>query len=115
MKFNRLQNFQKDNTKLSRYRVALAILHDLGIDYLLADLGSVEEIAPDQLSNALVASALQHQRALGFRKCIEMLFTLDRVEIPKTDKVLPDYGALEKMIEDGRIAAEDAEKFAEGF
>lgn len=110
MKYNRLVNFQKNNNKLSRYRTALAILYDLGVDQLLADIGVPNDVPEDHPNIALV-NALQNQRAIGFRHCIDMLFSLDTQSIPETERVQPDYGAIDNMVKEGRIKAEDAEDF----
>lgn len=110
MKYNRLVHFQKNNTKLSRYRLALSILYDLGIDQLLADIGAPKDVVEDHPNIALV-NALQNQRALGYRECINNLFSLDTTSIPEEESTPADYGALDKMVSEGRISAADAEDF----
>lgn len=110
MKFNRLLNFQNNANKLSRYRLALSILYDLGVDQLLLELGTPKDVVEDHPNVALV-NALQNQRALGYRECIAQLFSLDNFAIPEGDRIDPDYGAIEKLVRDGKIKSEDAEDF----
>lgn len=110
MKYNRLVHFQKNSTKLSRYRLALSILYDLGIDQLLAEMGTPKDVIEDHPNIALV-NALQNQRALGYKECIQNLFSLDTTTIPEEERAQADYGALDKMVSEGRISREDAEDF----
>ena len=100
MKFNRVEHFQKDSGKVKRYRVALSILYELGIDQMLLDLVHKEEINLDD-TERLEKSALLFQKLLGYKECLTALFTLDEFEIPKDLLGSPDYGAREKMIASG--------------
>lgn len=110
MKYNRLVHFQKNNNKLSRYRLALSILYELGIDQLLLDLGTSKGVEESQ-PNAMEINALQNQRALGFRECIDALFSLDTQNIPEENRAQPDYGAVDAMIKEGRIDPKDRDSF----
>jgi len=110
MKYNRLVHFQKNSTKLSRYRFALSILYDLGVDQLLADMGTAKDVVDDHPNIALV-NALQNQRAIGYRECIQNLFSLDTTAIPEEEAAQADYGAIDKMVREGRISPQDAEDF----
>lgn len=110
MKYNRLLNFQQNSSKLSRYRIALSILYDLGIDQLLIEMGAPLGVDDDH-TNIVLLHALQNQRALGYRECIERLFSLDTLAIPTETTVAPDYGAIDVMIKDGLIRQEDVDEF----
>lgn len=114
MKFNRLEHFQKSPEKVSKYRAALAVLYQLGIDQMLADLSLAKDTIAENVS-LLEANALQNQRTIGYKECIEDLFSLDKDIIPEEFKGSPDYGAVEKMIAEGRINAEDADELLKGI
>lgn len=110
MKFNRLVSFQNSAEKLSRYRTALAILYELGVDQLLIEQ-SYPHTVPDGHPNIIEANALANRQMLGFRECIDALFTLDKIDIPDAEKVQPDYGAIDRLIEKGLVRPEDKETF----
>ncbi len=113
MKFNRLTQFQKDTEKIKQYRHALAILYRLGIDQILSELGSAVDV-PDDHPNIEFANAMYNQQAVGFRKCLATLFTLDETEIPQEERVNPDYGAAERMVAQGLINEDEAEELLKG-
>lgn len=110
MKYNRLVHFQNDAKKLSRYRMALSIFYELGVDQLLAEMGAPKDVEESNPNIALI-NALQNQRQLGYKECIHNLFTLDSINIPETEKTQPDYGAIDRMVEEGRIRPEEAAEF----
>lgn len=111
MKFNRLEHFKKNSEKVKRYRSALAVLYDLGIDQMLLELGHSYEADENDKVNT---SALLYQRILGFRDCLRALFTLEDIEIPKEQLGSPDYGAVERMVKEGLLKEEDVDAFLKG-
>jgi len=111
MKYNRLLSFQNNKAALSRFRLVLGILHELGVDGILQSIGAEKVVAADPL----VQSALQNQRDLGFQDCIDALFELDEFNVPLEQRTIRDYGATDKMVKDGLIKQEDVETFVKGL
>lgn len=110
MKYNRLTHFINNKEKLSRYRLAVGILYELGVDQLLADMGAPVDVDTDH-PNITIINALQNQKAIGYKNCIDNLFNLDSTEIPEEEKKQPDYGAIDAMVKEGRIDPKDADSF----
>lgn len=114
MKYNRFEELRRNSTKLAKYRVACRLFHELGIDLILLELGKSKNVIGDE-GNPIDLCALEHQRTLGFQECLEQIFSLD-VQIPGEEALpRPDFGALQKMIEDGIISEEDAELLSQEF
>lgn len=113
MKFNRLEHFKKNSEKVKRYRSALAVLYDLGIDQMLLELSHDVE-ADIYSTDKLTTSALNYQRVLGFKDCLRSLFTLEDIEIPPEQLGSPDYGAVERMVKEGLLKEEDVDAFLKG-
>lgn len=109
MRYNRLEHFQNNPSNLAKFRLACRLLYDIGADHLLQEMNYRREPLPGHSENAIQENALMNQRAIGFAECLEYLFTLDTLgNTDEKPQAAPDFGAIDKMLADGRVSEEDA-------
>ena len=110
--YSRIVHFQQNPASVKRFRLAISILYQLGVDNLLIQIGSANE--PNIGVDPLVGHALQNARAVGFRECVQTLFSLAEAPVPEGAVIAPDYGALDKLLADGKITQEDYDDLSNG-
>lgn len=108
MKYNRLEHFKNDSRRLSLYRKALALLYEVGADYLLAELNSSIRPVTSYDGDPVQLNALNNQKAIGYAECLANLFELDKLSTSMEGLGSPDFGAREKMIAEKLITADEA-------
>lgn len=115
MRRNKLREFLNNSDKISKYHAALKLLSDAGVEEVLIELGgSVEKLDPAH-PNSIQVAATEQYKSLGYNRCLELLYSLTSLDPNSNASESPDYGAIEKMLAEGRITEEQAEQLRNEF
>ena len=110
---SRIHNFQQDKESIGKYRQGLQLLREARVDLILLELSSAEPVDITHPRGTEMAAA-QHYERLGYQKCVADLFSLAEIQLRQTAPVA-DYGAIERMLEDGTITKEQANDLSGGL
>lgn len=96
MQKTRLDVFKESSERVARYRQAMRLLKEAGIEEILLELSQPEHIptAHPSAGNAAIAALYD---SIGYRRCLEELFSLDELVARKQIPLVMDFGASEKM------------------
>lgn len=105
---SKLELFQHNKEKVIRYREAIEVLLELGVDQIMLELCAAEPINPEspQAGTSAVASLYE---SLGAQRALHILFSLDDLTIKKPGKLVSDYGANAKL----GVSEEQARRYSE--
>lgn len=103
---SRIQRFQSDSESVSKYRNGIQLLKEARVDLVLLELSAVEPINTAHPQGTQMAAAQYHE-ALGYQKCLADLFSLDTVQTLQGNAPVADYGATQKLVDEGMVSSEE--------
>lgn len=104
---NRLARFKESKEAKDKYRNALALLVEVGVDQVLLEL-SAQTFTDAGHPQGVQMAAAKHYESLGYQKCIADLLSLDKLVEQESAPVSADYGATQRMLDRGEITEEQA-------
>lgn len=107
----KLQQFKNNPEKISKYNEAVNLLRQVGFDTLLFELASPIPVAPND-PQAMQMNAFANQQRIGYYQAINDFFNITEVTLDDmaNANIVKDYGARDKLVEDGRITQQEREE-----
>lgn len=110
---SRLEDLRDNPERISKYREAITLLYEAGVDQVLLEL-SLGDHVDGYDAQGLQASAFLHHQGLGYQKCMGDLFDLLSIVDGKERPPVADFGAADRLESQGMIDAEQKEQLLRG-
>jgi hypothetical protein len=104
---NRLRHFKSNSEKVGRYKTALGLLLDSGVQDVLLELGSPVDVDPTH-PQSMQMNAFANQQRIGYLAAVDNIFNLLDIGEDYREQIDRDYGSKDRLVDQGFIT--EAEK-----